>query len=111
MKPTVAQIIEKAEEFAMDYEYVAVRTQEESFALGEIEHRSNVWVDGDETEEELDGLSATSVKSASVKMHASDHGAAYYFGENVAIVCGNECEYGEDEGELIIEDPVCVHIF
>ena len=34
-----------------------------------------------------------------------------YFGDHVALVCGNHCEIGEDEGELVIEDATVEYIF
>ena len=33
-----------------------------------------------------------------------------YFGAYVAVVAGNEYEYGEDAGEIIIRDPVVVAV-
>lgn len=113
MKPSIEQIREAAEQYIGEYAVVAIRTQEEPFELGEIDHLSHVWNDGEDTEEEIDGLSATTVKSARIDMHADDHSPihGFYFGEHAAIVCGNDYEVGEDEGEVVISDPVCVHIF
>lgn len=113
MKPSIEQIREAAERYIGEYAVVAIRTQEEPFELGEIDRLSHVWDDGDDTDEELDGLSATTVKSARIDMHADDHSPihGFYFGEHAAIVCGNDYEMGEDEGEVVIGDPVCVHIF
>lgn len=51
------------------------------------------------------------VSAPEISMHGSDHDHAYYFGENVAIICGDSYEYGEDAGEVVISDPVCVYIF
>lgn len=111
MKPSIEQIKQVAETFKGEYGIVAIRTQEESFELGSIDHVSHVWDDGDDTGIEIDGISATMVSAPEVSMHGSDHGHAYYFGENVAIICGDSYEYGEDAGEVVISDPVCVHIF
>lgn len=83
------------------YGYVGVRVQEVPFELGKISHCSKVWVDGDETDEELDGICATTLNRLT---------ANQYFGDHVAILCGNSAEYGEDVGEIIISDAVVAAI-
>lgn len=111
MKPSVERIKETASGFAGEYGIVAIRTQDTPFELGSIDHKSHVWDDGDDTGEEIEGISATMASAPEIKMHSSEAGWAYYPGEHVAIVCGNDYEYGEDAGEVVISDPVCVHIF
>lgn len=105
MKMT-AELIEKIREleneYSWDYEQVCIRVQEVPFELGEMEHQSSVWVDGDETDEQLDGISTLSVKYA--------QNAEFYFGDHLAIVAGNEYSYGQDAGEVIIRDPVVLEI-
>lgn len=85
-----------------DYDFVAVRIQEVPFELGEIDHVSHVWVDGNETDEELAGICGINVKDL---QYAGD-----YYGDYAAIICGDCAMGGEDMGELIIEDPVVVEI-
>lgn len=86
-----------------DYEYVGIRVQDSiPFEMGEMSHVSNVWIDGDDTGEELPGVCVIDARLA--------HLAVNYFGDHAAIVCGNHAEYGEDDGELIISDPVVVDI-
>lgn len=105
MKMT-AELIEKIreleKEYSWDYEQVCIRVQGVPFELGEMEHQSSVWVDGDETDERLDGISTLSVKYA--------QNAEFYFGDHLAIVAGNEYSYGQDAGEVIIRDPVVLEI-
>lgn len=36
--------------------------------------------------------------------------APEYYGDRAAIVAGNSYEYGEDDGEIIIADPVVIEI-
>lgn len=112
MKPTMQQIIEAAEEYIGEYAVVAIRTQDVPFELGAVDHESHVWDDGDDTGVEIGGLSATTITSPNVSLHAID-GNSYgsYFGEYVAIICGKDYEMGDDIGEAVIADPVCVHIF
>ena len=108
---TIKELRAMAEKYTDRYQYVGVRTQEEPFELGEVEHRSSVWVDGDETTSELNGLSATDINSRALRMHTdSDPIYGFYFGDHKAIVAGDFAERGEDPGEIIISDPVVVEI-
>lgn len=92
-----------AEELFYDYEKIGIRVQEESFALGELDHVSHVWVDGEDTGEELDGVCAQEISS--IDKFPND-----YWGYHIAIIAGNEYSYGVDPGEIIIRDPVVVEI-
>lgn len=92
-----------ADNLSLDYEKIGIRVQEVPFELGEMDHRSHVWVDGDETDELLPGVSAQDIKTI-------DKYRNEYFGGYVAVVAGNEYEYGEDAGEIIIRDPVVVAV-
>lgn len=85
-----------------DYNIVGIRSQYEPFELGELDHVSKVWDDGNETEEELDGVSITSIDDY--------RESKSYGGEHVAIIVGNRGFGGEDLGELVVEDPVVVEI-
>lgn len=95
----IKEISEKVEELNLEesYGYVGVRVQEVPFELGRIYHCSKVWVDGDETDEDLCGICATDLDKLT---------ANQYFGEHIAIICGDSAEYGSDIGELIIRDAV-----
>lgn len=88
-------------DLSWDYEFVGVRVQEQEFELGTIEHLSHVWDNGDDTGVELDGICVCSLDRL---------GSNNYFGDHVAIICGNEAEYGEDDGELIIRDAEVVKV-
>lgn len=107
---TVTEIRAAAEKYTDYYEFVGIRTQEETFELGSIEHVSSVWDDGEETGETLTGISVTDINSNMIIMHSDEHGLNYYYGKHLAVICGNSAEYGADEGELIIEDAVVVEI-
>lgn len=89
-----------------DYGFVGIRAQEEPFELGAIDHLSHIWVDGDDTEEELDGICATNV--AQFERYFGANGE--YFGDHLAIIVGNNATYGEDIGELIIKDAIVAAI-
>ena len=84
-----------------EYEFVGVRVQEQGFELGAIEHLSHVWYNGDDTGVELDGVCACKLDRLGVNR---------YYGDHAAIICGNDAEYGEDDGEIIIRDAVVAKI-
>ena len=104
----IARLKEVAEELYYDYEVVAIRVQDPEFELGEIDHKSHVWVDGDETDEELDGVCG--IRSDMAERVFNSSFSCVYPGEHVAIIAGNCYTGGEDRGEVIIEDPVVVEV-
>lgn len=82
------------------YGFIGIRVQEETYGLtvgDTVAHNSKVWVDGDETDEELDGVSAMNI-------NALDAVQGYYFGACVLILGSNYAGYGEDAGEIIMRD-------
>lgn len=79
-----------------EYEYIGIRVQENAFVLGEILDNSFVWIDGEMTDEELDGTCAVKIDDVEL--------AKDYFGEHVAIIGGDHAEYGQDLGEIIIRN-------
>lgn len=79
-----------------EYEYIGVRVQENEFTEGEILDNSFIWIDGEMTDEELDGTCAVKIDDARL--------ANNYFGDHVAIIGSNSMEYGEDLGEIILRD-------
>ena len=102
------------------YKYIGIRTQEEPFEVGDIKHQSVVWRNGEETNEKLGGVSATNIKSEAVAAHSdikTDYlklrkykNNGYYYGNNVAIIVGNEAKRGSDYGEIVIKNPKVVRI-
>lgn len=88
-----------------EYEAVGVRVQDVPFALGPMAHRSHVWYNGDDTGEELPGVSAMRWDSIN---EAQRNG--YYYGDHVAVIAGNSWDYGEDAGEIVIHDPIVIEI-
>ena len=94
---------EIANEFMLDYEKIAIRVQDVPFSMGAMDHCSHVWVDGEETEDTLDGVCAQDIETI-------DRYNNCYYGDHVAIVAGNDYTYGEDAGEIIISDAVVIAI-
>jgi hypothetical protein len=110
---TGLEIKAAAERYANEYAYVGIRTQEQPYSLGAIYHQSHMWDDGYDTGEQLGGISATNIHSDAVNMHGDgkEHNRrGYYYGDHIAIICGNAATWGEDVGEIIIEDAVVVEI-
>lgn len=98
----IAKVKEMSTDPYCDYAYIGIRVQEVPFELGTMDHCSHVWVDGDDTGEELNGVS--------VLLGAYADNAKQYFGNHVAIVAGDCAEYGEDDGEVIISDATVIEI-
>lgn len=83
-----------------EYGYIGIRVQEEAFGLkvgDTVAHNSLVWVDGDETDEELDGVSAMDINHLDIV-------DCEYYGSCV-LVLGSDCtDLGEDLGEIVMKD-------
>jgi len=88
---------------AGEYEYYGVRWVEDDLAIGATAPVSRVWVDGDPTDEVLDGACAVQVRTAQDIEHALAGGS--YMGKPVLLGC-NRMSYGEDAGEIVMEDAI-----
>ena len=97
-------IIDRIEEIenTYDYGYIGIRVSENEFTKGEILDNSFVWIDGEMTEEELDGTCAIMLKDANL--------ANSYFGDHVAIIGSDSMEYGQDLGEIILRDAEVLEV-
>jgi hypothetical protein len=123
-KYTSNELKQMASKYSKEYKIVAIRTQEQPFTIGKIDHISSHWTDGNETDHKINGICATNIRawaknpynwrhnSSPLTMHGIDNNCnmGFYFGEHQAIICGNEYKYGNDAGEVIILDPVCVEV-
>lgn len=89
------------------YEKYGIRIQEQDFELGTVDHNSKVWVDGEETEDELDGICAINLNSPEAAGTLNGHG---YFGSHIALLASNRFEYGLDAGEVILKDAEVLYI-
>ena len=106
LTPDMIQRVEDIAASALyDYEAVGVRVQDVPFAPCPMSHRSHIWDNGDDTGEELPGVSAMRWDSVNAAQRQG-----YYYGDHVAVIAGNSWEYGEDSGEIIIHDPVVIEI-
>lgn len=85
-----------------EFEYIGIRVQEDEFTKGEILDNSYVWIDGEMTDEELDGTCAVNLDDAEL--------ANNYFGEHVALIAGYSAERGTDLGEIIIRNAEVIEV-
>lgn len=100
MKKAISNYIEE-NDLDLEYAYIGLRVQYEPFELGEISHVSHIWEDNEDTGEELSGICATKIERI---------GRIEYCGEHAALLVSDNAEYGEDDGELIMEDAKVVMI-
>lgn len=100
----IKNIINRIEEIeeAYDYGYIGIRVSENEFTEGETLDNSFVWVDGEMTDEELDGTCAIMLKDAKL--------ANAYHGSHVAIIGSDSMEYGQDLGEIILRDAEVLEV-
>lgn len=99
---TVAElkkIIEK-NEWDEKYEKFGIRVQTVPFRLGVVDHCSKVWIDNEETDEELDGICATDLDQPEAAKTIEGRG---YFGDYIALIGSSTYSYGQDLGEIILE--------
>lgn len=96
-------------QYAEEYDYIGMRVQDGTHGaqVGEVmTHQSLVWVDGDMTNERLTGVCAIDAQLS--RWHNSAH--SYYIGDTVLILGSDRAEYGEDDGEIVMRDPIVLHI-
>lgn len=106
---TVAELKETIDNNDWDIEYgkFGIRIQEQAFELGTIDHNSKVWIDGEETDEELDGVCTIDLDSPEAAEVLNGNG---YFGSHIALLAGDRYEYGCDAGEVILKDAEVLYI-
>lgn len=104
---TFATIIEAAE-----YDHYGLRAHRSTATVGETLGNSRVWIDGECTDEELRGISTIKVRSADEIDAAVARLRKEYCWDNetIVLVGGYEGEHGEDDGEYIIRDNVCLGV-
>lgn len=99
------------DDLCFEHGYVGIRIQESDFGLradDAVDHRSLVWDHGFETEDELPGVCALDARHfGSI---ASRGGCVPYIGRTVLLLGANRVTYGEDEGELIMEDATVLAV-
>ena len=92
------------------HETFGIRTQDVPFEMGEIDHKSVVWIDGEITDEELDGVCATDIDPDDIVKSLSRHANGGYEGEHIAILAGSYAASGDDPFEVVMENPDVIAI-
>ena len=90
-----------------EYSRFGIRIQEQPFELGAMDHNSKVWIDEDETDEELNGVCAIDLNAPEAAESLNGNG---YFGSYIALIASNSYEYGFDAGEVILKDAEVLYI-
>lgn len=104
LKEKVQNILDELEENGKFFERVGIRTQDIPFEIGPIDHVSHRWDNGDDTGEELSGICVTDF------CDVEEHFNGGYFGKYTAIIGGDFSEYGEDLGEIVLQNAevICI---
>ena len=108
------------------FAFYGIRATTEEHSAGEELSNSFVWIDGEKTEEELDGISTMGIKDLTeeaviraIKCLGRD--ACEYFGvkanvfhsyvgQNFVLIKGDSATAGDDNGEWVIKNPVVVAV-
>lgn len=103
---TFAEIIQSGE-----YSHYGIRAHRTEATVGAYLGKSHVWVDGECTDETLNGISAIRVTPETVDQVVALIRSTYCWdAEQIVLVGGFEREHGEDDGEIIIRDNVCLGV-
>ena len=86
------------------FTYIGIRVQEDEFSLGELDHNSRVWVDGEITEEELCGVCALDIRKFDETVKNC------YFGDHMALIASDSAMMGGDDYEIIIENAEVIEV-
>ena len=92
---------EIADEQFYDFECIGVSVVI-PFELGNLDHTSKVWDNGEETDIDLDGVCIIGINDI--------ENIKAYYGDHAAVVVGDMCEYGEYPGELVIKNAQVIEI-
>ncbi len=96
-----------------DYSFVGVRVvavgyDDYNAQIGDTLPESWSWIDGDQTDERLQGTSALDIEALWAMTSPPSHMG--YRGDRILIIGGDVAERGSDEGEIIITAPVVIGV-
>lgn len=114
------KFIEIDEERALKAHHIGIRFDDNEYKMGDDLENSRNWVDGNWTDEELDGTCAVNVGEAwsyddldELKETAIDRinmNGAGYLGQYEYLIAGYSSEIGEDDCEIIIKGAEVIGI-
>jgi hypothetical protein len=94
-----------------EYEHYGVRAHRGQAVVGQTLGNSRVWVDGEITGDELAGISTLTVTAADVDGVVSRIRSEYCWSdEQIVLVAGDFMTWGEDAGEAVIHDNICLAV-
>jgi hypothetical protein len=101
------QIVASAE-----YNYYGIRAHRAAAAVGEVLGNSYVWIDGEPTDVELNGVCTIRVGEGDDldAIVARIRREYCWDNETIVLVGGYHGEWGEDDGEFIIRNAVVLDI-
>lgn len=82
--------------------------------VGDILPASSVWIDGNPTDDDLGGTSAIQIWSESGNDITLDRAAKMlgdYWGRYVVVIGGEQGQYGQDDGEIIVRNATVLAVF
>lgn len=98
-----------------EHDVIGLRGMDEPAEIGEVLPPSRVWADNEPTEHLLNGTSAVRVilhergaDDPDAAVDAAIRLAAAYPYEHWVVIGSTHYSYGEDEGEVVMVDPVVV---
>lgn len=93
-----------------EYDYIGLRIDDNvNYGIGDIANVSRVWDNNELTDETLDGTCCIGISYPEDVERALDL-AKIYCGDRWYLIAGDNAEYGEDDGEIIIEDAIVVTV-
>lgn len=98
----IAKRINEIKDAYPEYDRIGIRVQENEFKKGEILNNSYIWIDGEMTDDELDGTCAVNLDDAEL--------AKGYYGDHIALIAGDYTEWGQDLGEIIITNAQVLEV-
>lgn len=96
---------------AAEFDHYGVRAHRSAAIVGGSLGKSRVWIDGEPTEEELDGISTIKVTAGTVDLALEIVRRTYCWSdETIVLVGGYVGAWGDDDGEFVIRDNVCLAV-
>ena len=111
MKEMIEEIMKAVSE--TDYEYYGIRVDNgKNYCIGDRTDDSRIWIDGDPTDETVDGTSCVGFRFNAEKndLESALSIAEKYYGDRIYLIGSNSMEYGEDAGEYILKDAEVIAV-
>lgn len=89
------------------YGWYGIRIDDRLYSVGDNMPASRVWDYGEPTSDYLDGTSCVGI-AYTTEIDKAVKIANLYFGDHAYLIAGDSAEFGEDEGEYIIDNAVVI---